>query len=171
MRDIRNLATGKNPGAWSHYSNVFTKAKVRRHNAMLFETATRIYIVGIIHPEQDAAAKLVDEEQLLKGLGQQDYTTRLERLRKIMEAGGVGSQKEKRVGDNTKRKTDLRITSKERFAVISKIICLHCSFIQHGFWGIFIQTAGAVLSFSRCSRCSLTSSMVYVRPSSASCTP
>lgn len=87
MRDIRNLASGKNAGAWSHYSNVFTRAKVGRHNAMLFETATHIYIVGIIHPEQDAAATLVDEEQLLKRLGQQDYTTRLERLRKIMEAG------------------------------------------------------------------------------------
>jgi len=37
--------------------------------------------VGFIHSEQDAAAKLVDEEQLLKRLGQQDYTARLERQR------------------------------------------------------------------------------------------
>jgi hypothetical protein len=48
---------------------------------MLFETTTRIYIVAFIHPEQDAAAKLVDEEQLLQRLGQQNYTARLERLR------------------------------------------------------------------------------------------
>ncbi len=82
MRDIRNLATGKNAGAWSHYSNFFTKAKAGRHNAMLFETPTRIYIVGFIHPEQDAVTKLVDEEQLLQRLGQRDYTARLERLRK-----------------------------------------------------------------------------------------
>jgi len=81
MRDIRNLATGKNAGAWSPHSNFFTRAKAGQHNAMLFETTTRIYIVGFIHPEQDAAAKLVDEEQLLQRLGQQNYTARLERLR------------------------------------------------------------------------------------------
>ncbi len=81
MRDIRNLAKGKNAGAWSPHSNFFTSAKAGRHNAMLFETITRIYIVGFIHPEQDAVAKLVDEEQLLKRLGQQDYTARLERQR------------------------------------------------------------------------------------------
>ena len=90
MRDIRNLATGKNAGTWSPHSNFFARAKAGRHNAMLFETSTHIYIVGFIHPEQDAAAKLVDEEKLLQLLGQQNYTTRLEKQRKLF---GTGSNK------------------------------------------------------------------------------
>jgi len=93
MQDIRNLATGKNVGAWSRHSDFFTRAKVGRHNALLCETTTRIYIVGFIHPDQDAAAKLVDQEQLLQRLGQQDYTARLERQRKLMGTGPTKGRK------------------------------------------------------------------------------
>jgi len=52
---------------------------------MLFETKTHIYIVGFLHPEQDAVAKLVDEELLVKRLGKHQYAARLKRQRERME--------------------------------------------------------------------------------------
>ena len=84
MKDIRNLATGEKAGAWSKHSDFFTRAKAGRHNVMLFETNTHIYIVGFLHPEQDAVPKLVDEEQLVKRLGKHQYATRLKRQRDRM---------------------------------------------------------------------------------------
>jgi hypothetical protein len=84
IKDIRKLATGEKAGAWTKHSNFSTRAKAGRHNAMLFETKTHIYIVGFLRPEQDAVAKLVDEEQLLKQLGKQQYAARLKRHRERM---------------------------------------------------------------------------------------
>jgi hypothetical protein len=84
MKDIRNLATGEKAGAWSKHSDFFTRAKAGRHNVMLFETNTHIYIVGFLHPEQDAVPKLVDEEQLVKRLGKHQYAARLKRQRDRM---------------------------------------------------------------------------------------
>jgi len=84
MKDIRKLATGEKAGAWSKHSNFSTRAKAGRHNVMLFETNTHIYIVGLLPPEQDAVAKLVDEEQLVKRLDKHQYAAPLKRKRERM---------------------------------------------------------------------------------------
>ena len=85
MKDIRKLATGKKVGTWSKHSDFFTRAKAGRHNVMLFETSAHIYIVGFLHPEQDAVTKMVDQEQLLKRLGKHQYAARLKKQRERME--------------------------------------------------------------------------------------
>ena len=82
MKDIRNLATGKNTGVLSPHSDFFPKAKAGQHNIMLFEVEKTIYIVGFIHPEQDSRALLIDQEELLRRLGVQKFAARLKKISK-----------------------------------------------------------------------------------------